>query len=962
MNFFKTLFLPTMSLFAAPSGLEIVLGEALFCETAPSHFEAVVSDQAILNWDTFSIEQNETVNFLQPSSQSLAVNRVVGISPSSLFGTLSSNGKLVLVNPNGVLFGEYSRVDTGSFIASSLQINEKLFEENRSIAFSGQSNHSIKNLGHITANEFAYLIGSKIEHSGRIEAANAGLISQNNVQISLIGEINFSPISGIKDCLATLDGTLRGEKLFILGDLIEIGSNAHLRAVAKCGGGTIEIGSLPDTRCRPSELTYVSQGAYLDASAEEIGNGGEISIWGAKGTQFFGSALARGGSLQGNGGKIEVSALGGVEYRGFVDTTAPRGKTGQFILDPCDIFINAIGAGTSVPPFSATYVPGINASVSITDIGTAILGSNVSLNTSPGGGGSGDITWDEFFDLTYSSANSLTFNADQNVTIRSNVTNMGIGDIIVNAGGAVFIGDAANTTIAQISTLGNVTVDCVSGFTVTAGNGAPANAGISAGGTAAVNVSNGNFHLDAVTNSDSAAINGAPVIVIVPQGSVLTECANSGTTGFGFTDYLSIVARDNVTFLSATSGRNEIQGSTPGIPSLIESTTGDVILHNTSGQRLRFVGDYPLTIRAARDFTFESNSPGGFSTIQVSANPVIIDAGRDILFRSTLGLGPSIFLSDTFFANAGRDILLDQTNGNIAIFTISGVDLNAAGSFTANVISGTSDLSIATTTSGPISITSGGNTDLFSTSQGVQMQATDGIFSIIAGGNITYSGTSLLITVGDQGVLLDSGANINLLNAAEVYSSGTDILLRANISIQMGPNSIIDFLAPLVPGSTVTLVVDDEFPSPPLFGAGSFVMNAGAQILTAERAPVAIFSSQQQLNSINGSINGTSFSQGTLYINTNEEQWCTYYPNGPNIIPFRVYYKTCLQEAASEASLIVTEILTDLHPYNEFPGWREEFSLSAKMDDYGFTEPYFVTRRQLKVINQPKTWTVYLRD
>ncbi len=957
MRLLQILFFSTISLFAAPSGLEIVLGEGTFCETAPLHFEAVVSEQAILNWDSFSIEQNETVRFLQPSSQSIVVNRVVGITPSSLFGTLISNGKLVLVNPNGVVFGENSRVDSGSFIASSLQINMDLFKEKGNLFFSGRSNHSIKNLGHISATDFAYLIGEKVEHSGLMEATCAGFISQNSVAVSLVGEIELFPASEARDCIAALDGGLRGEKLFVFGDLIDIESNSHLKASTKLGGGTIEIGSLPGRRLL-SELVYVSKGACLDASAEEIGNGGEISIWGERGTQFYGKALARGGSIQGNGGRIEVSALGGVEFSGFVETIAPGGKTGQFILDPCDILINAIGPGMSVPVFSATYVPGINASVSTADIGSAILGSNVSLNTSPGAGGTGDITWDEFFDLTYSSSNSLTFNADGNVTIRSNVTNMGIGDVFVNAGGAVFIGDAGNTTVAQISTLGNVAVDCVSGFVITAGNGLPANAGINAGGTASVNVSNGNFHLDAVTNSDNASITGAPIIITVPQGAVLTECANAGTTGFSFTDYLSIVARDNITFLSATNGRNEIGGSSFGIPSLIESTAGDIIFHNTTGQRIRFVGDYPLAIRSSRDFIFESNSPIGFSVIQVGANEVTVDAGRDVLFTSTLGIGPSVLLVDAFSAVAGRDILLNQTNGVIGIFASSEVSLTAGGSFTANVLSGSGDLSIATIASGPVSITSGGSANLVSTSQGVQMQATDGIFSLVAGGNITYSGTSLLVTVGDRGVVLDSGANINLLNAAEVYSFGEDILLRAKISIHMDPNSIIDFLAPTVPGSTVTLVVDDEFPSPPSFGGGSFVMSSGARILTVERAPVAIFSSQQHLNSIDGSINGASFSRGTLFLNTNEEQWCTYYPNGPNVIPFRVYYKTCLQEAVYEATLSVTEMLADLHPTNEFPGWESSFWLEDAHSSLDLpNEPYMLRRKNLNILNHPKSYT-----
>ncbi len=965
MKLFALLFIPSFALFAAPSGLQIFHGEVCITERDSASIEIQVSDRAILDWNEFSVGASESVSFLQPSSEALAVNRVIGSEPSSILGSLASNGKLVLINPMGILFGKESRIDTGSFIATTLDIHKDLMIEKGELSFAGGSEFSIKNLGQISAKGIAYLIGSRVEQVGKIKSPTSGVIAQNRADISLDGEIKLFKNGGDRNSLAYVNGEFCGEKIFVFGDLIDVESNSRLRAVSNAGGGIIEIGGLPRSPRSLADLAYVAQGALLDASADASGNGGEVSIWGERGSQFFGRALARGGSSQGDGGRIEVSAMGGVEYRGSVDTSATCGKTGLFILDPCDIFINNIGIGTSVPAFVAAYTPGVNASVSINDISAAIAGSNVSLNTSPGAGGSGDITWDEFFDLSYASVNSLTFNADGNVTIRSDVTNTDVGDIIVRAGGSVFIGDAANTTVAQLVTDGNIDVDCVSGFTITAGNGLPANAGITAAGLLTIDVSNGDFHMDAVINSDAVGVSGSPVIINVPQGSLLNECANSGTTGLTFTDYFSIIARDDITYLSATSGRNETVGVSFGTPCLIESTAGNITFQNTSGQRLRFVGNYPLTIRAAGDFLFECTSPIGLTVIQAGPNAVFIDAGGDIAINALDGVGPAILFNDTLFAIAGGDISITQDlSGLFAAFSNSGSTWIAGGDFTADLSSVIAGMSI-TTNSGPILIRSGGNTNLFANSdQNITFSASGGTFSILAGGNINYasSSTGLVLTSGELGATLDSGANINLLDNAQVFSAGTDIFLIADTSIRMNPTSLIDFTAPLVPGSTVTLVVDDQFPSPPLMGSGGFIMSLGAMIMTVERPPIAIYTSQQGLNFIAGQINGSFFSNGTLFIDRNEEQWCTYFPNGQNVLPFRVHYKNCLQQATSQATLIVAEFLVDLHSFNEFPGWYEEFSLDSRIIDNEMHTPYFLARRHLKSFNQPKTYSSWLHD
>ena len=79
------------------------------------------SNGAIINWDKFSIKAGETTHFAQTAASSTVLNRVLN-DPTAIYGILSSNGRVWLVNPAGILVGPGSRVDTAGFVASTLNI------------------------------------------------------------------------------------------------------------------------------------------------------------------------------------------------------------------------------------------------------------------------------------------------------------------------------------------------------------------------------------------------------------------------------------------------------------------------------------------------------------------------------------------------------------------------------------------------------------------------------------------------------------------------------------------------------------------------------------------------------------------------------------------------------------------------------------------------------------------------
>ncbi len=80
------------------------------------------SNSAILNWAAFDIAAGNSVTFAQPNASAIALNRIFEGNPSQIFGKLSANGQIYLVNLNGFVFGANSTVNVAGLIASSLPL------------------------------------------------------------------------------------------------------------------------------------------------------------------------------------------------------------------------------------------------------------------------------------------------------------------------------------------------------------------------------------------------------------------------------------------------------------------------------------------------------------------------------------------------------------------------------------------------------------------------------------------------------------------------------------------------------------------------------------------------------------------------------------------------------------------------------------------------------------------------
>src|SRR5688572_10296579 len=103
---------PLPALAQMPAGGTVTHGSATIQSVSPTQQRIKQnSDRAVINWQSFSIGQPNSVQFVQPGASSVILNRVTGANPSSIFGSLSANGQVFLVNPYGVYFSPSARVD-----------------------------------------------------------------------------------------------------------------------------------------------------------------------------------------------------------------------------------------------------------------------------------------------------------------------------------------------------------------------------------------------------------------------------------------------------------------------------------------------------------------------------------------------------------------------------------------------------------------------------------------------------------------------------------------------------------------------------------------------------------------------------------------------------------------------------------------------------------------------------------
>jgi len=618
--------------YANPTGPQIVAGQVSISGTG-NQLTVTNSPGSIINWQSFSIAPGELTRFVQQNASSSVLNRITGQNPSQILGALQSNGKVFLINPNGIVFGANSRVDVNGLVASSLNLTDADFLSVK-FEFSDDGNAGpVRNEGAITTptGGQVYLIASDVTNSGLISAPggevmlaagrsitlgdsrdpdiavvvsapsdralNVGRIVADSGKVGIYGALvdqngavsATSAVAGadgailLKSSVATslgaasvttAGGAGSGGSVQILGPRISLTGDALVDASGATGGGTVLIGGDVhggNPSVEDALLTSVGSAVRIDADALNSGNGGQVVVWSNQQTQMDGQISARGGVAGGDGGFVETSSKGVLDFEGLVDLRAPRGAAGSLLLDPSDIIIQFgdSSGGVTVPvtaPFTITATQPTSF-LSAQTLESELLLGNVTVSTASDAVAAGTISVNS--PLTWANANRLTLAADQSVNINAPITAT-LGTLVLTA---------ANGSITQTLVSSPAPPISVAALAASAPNGAvsltePTNqisgpiAGVASQGFALVNSTG--IAVGTVGNLTGISA-GASAVTLTSAGTVTT----SGSAITGSTLQLSAVGGVGSAQVPLSTSVGSLQATNAG--------GGDIVVSNTGG-------------------------------------------------------------------------------------------------------------------------------------------------------------------------------------------------------------------------------------------------------------------------------------------------------------------------------------------------------------------------------------------
>ncbi|VXC73000.1 filamentous hemagglutinin N-terminal domain-containing protein [Massilia sp. 9I] len=409
---------------AAPTLPKVVAGQATFSQDG-NVFSITNTPGTIINWQSFSVNAGEITRFIQQSSDSAVLNRIVGQDPSRILGALQSNGKVFLINPNGVIFGQNARVDVNGLVASTLNMSDADFLAGKKNFTAGPNAGSVRNEGAITTPNGGkvFLVAPNVENTGIISAPNGdvvlaagrsvqlvdssnpdltvvvsaptdqainlgqvvasggrigiygALVNQRgvvNANSAVVGQDGKIVLKASKEAalehgsITSATGAGKGGDVQLLGERVALSGNAQVDASGVTGGGTVLVGG--DYQGKNAALPNAQQTSFgkdasIRADATTSGNGGKVVLWSDGATAAGGSISARGAGA-GNGGLVETSGrqLGLDGIR--VDAAGGKGgRTGTWLIDPTNIEVSAGGSATDTTYITAATLTGTNADI-----------------------------------------------------------------------------------------------------------------------------------------------------------------------------------------------------------------------------------------------------------------------------------------------------------------------------------------------------------------------------------------------------------------------------------------------------------------------------------------------------------------------------------------------------------------------------------------------------------------------
>ena len=747
-----------------PTGATVAQGKVSVSQTANTMTITQSSDKAVVNFQSFNVGSNAKVNIIQPSANSVQLDRVTGNDPSKIMGQLTSNGQVVLVNPNGIVVGKDGSVSASAFTASTLGISDADFMAGNYNYKGNGSNGAVVNHGTIkTANgNYVALLGAKVTNDGKIDAGSGsaylGAANTISVPVSRSGRI----------------------KLEVSADAINAAVSNTNNGVIQAAGGQVYIqaGALNDAAA-------IAISGTVDVSGKQGGNvtiladGGQIAVHGSVKANSTASTTATGGNIvigrdTDTGVLAKSTDVSGANLQaanGFVETSAHvvksdgvQVKASTWLIDPNNVEINDTGiaavAGDTVVTTKtiedavnsgaqviiSTGV-GANSTASVTIIPAAGTQSATTTTATPTSGSSGS-----------SGSGSAVGTGASSVAGSSSTGNTASGSAL---------GASTSTTNSSTGTAAGTTVTGAAVATPSSGSSTGASAGASSGTTA------GATPTASASGSTSAKASASGSTVTTTGSTTVASSSGSGASGV------------STASSSAGSGGAATPASSSTAPATINQTaTASSAAMNTAGA-VQAVGNISINANL-------SKIAGASTSIKfIAANDVSLGAGKSI--ASTSGALNVVFNADSGGVGSGAVVLnpgsgISTNGGNIALGGgVAGTGAGAASANGANVNGVNINGASLNSGSGNISINGTSST---ATGSGVSIQG--GSVISAGGGNVTVKGNNTGSS--NSGVLVDKTSSI-VTPGGVVAITAPAINIAGSIDVSSGQAGSVSVVA-----------------------------------------------------------------------------------------------------------------------------------------------------------------------
>ena len=791
---------------ALPQGGTVAAGAA---DIAASQAEMAIhqaTQNAVINWNSFNIGAGERVNIYQPNAQAALLNRVLGGNPSEIFGTLSANGRVFLVNPAGILFAPGAQVNAGAIVASTMNITNADFMAGKYAFVGTPSDGKIINRASLIAkNEGTVaLLGKNVVNEGVIVARKGAAVLAAGEAVSLDfngdGKVSVVPTKAAMEQAVTNKGLVEADGGLVFmsaatgdaltrsavnqegivraasldgaaGSVRMTANDVHLAAgsvtdVSGAKAGTVEIGGgwQGTGDLAHAQNVTIERGAAVRADATRAGNvGGTVAVWSDGMTKFAGEITARGKGT-GAGGAVETSGAK-VQITGAVNASSEAGKAGEWLIDPGDIEVKTRAAGDPEAGSQAdvqTVTNSLNGGTSVTIQTANLTGPNdnsITVSDAINKTAGGDAT------LSLKATGSVNINAD--ITSTAGKLNVDItSDTNHRAGGSVSVATGKNIkTLGGNVKIGGGLVENGVGF---ANSQSAGEAGITLNGvtidTTDGTTASGNVELAGSTTANAAGISLTGTTITAGAGKVtLVGKSTGGGKGIALGGNITTRSVELRTDSIDLSGTITGDGDPAGTAKVWTLSDGKTINFGTGTGGLDLAGNTFTSTGKIRNF--KKNTVGDAAKkANIVANGVTAD--EDLELYSGAG---TLTLSGAVNA-AGHALTLGSKNAitgagvittDTAVLEAVDATVNLTGANAVNKLDGKAK-GLTFKNSGNLTV--GGETGLTTAAGGAGIEVTAGNLTVGAHGITNGAGAMNLKASGT--LALDADSEVKSTGAA----------------------------------------------------------------------------------------------------------------------------------------------------------------------------------------------------